>query len=317
MAGIVDRVTSSLSGSRDLMMLFSNPMFVDLQATLAKDVSQSAIPYTLVQSEEPKTSGAPFSSRQKLPDPPEKVNMIVEDAALQAEFRQLSTLNHPKIGELEKFYQTQSAAIVTQRTDAITKAHNASASLSPEQLQCELLNVNRFYDKQQHHLTQRISSSLMLVKCAIPRNVAPPANNRKKAKSRNLCGEAVEIMRTWYEKHVDNPYPTDDEKAWMADQGGVTIAQVKAWFANKRNRSLNTRPKRQKYRMMQQQQMRGVCNRLETDNSSSSATRSDYAHLLEEISDLITIKADPPPNTAAPEEQVMNKNALTNLSALS
>ena len=33
-----------------------------------------------------------------------------------------------------------------------------------------------------------------------------------------------------------------------------SIVQVKAWFANKRNRTLNTRPKRQQMRMKQQLQ---------------------------------------------------------------
>ena len=47
----------------------------------------------------------------------------------------------------------------------------------------------------------------------------------------------------------------------------MSLAQVKAWFANKRNRTLNTKPKRQRSRL--QQQFNTLCEQLATDEMNS------------------------------------------------
>ena len=56
-------------------------------------------------------------------------------------------------------------------------------------------------------------------------------------------------MKEWYEFHVDNPYPTEAERKEMSIRGSISVNQVKAWFANKRNRTNNTRPKNQTLKM--------------------------------------------------------------------
>jgi hypothetical protein len=48
-------------------------------------------------------------------------------------------------------------------------------------------------------------------------------------------------MEDWYETHLEHPYPTGSVIDDLANQGKVAIEQVKKWFANKRNRSNNTR----------------------------------------------------------------------------
>jgi hypothetical protein len=65
-----------------------------------------------------------------------------------------------------------------------------------------------------------------------------------KKKSRLLPCKSVALLNNWYQQHEHNPYPTDKDKTQLASAAGLTHAQVKAWFANKRNRSLNTKPKR-------------------------------------------------------------------------
>lgn len=54
---------------------------------------------------------------------------------------------------------------------------------------------------------------------------------------------ATNLMKEWYESHADKPYPTESERQELARLGKITENQVKAWFANKRNRSFNTRTK--------------------------------------------------------------------------
>ena len=59
-------------------------------------------------------------------------------------------------------------------------------------------------------------------------------NGRKK---KNLPQKATKLLNEWFTQHLDNPYPTDEEKRMLSTRGGITIEQVTTWFANKRTRS--------------------------------------------------------------------------------
>lgn len=77
-------------------------------------------------------------------------------------------------------------------------------------------------------------------------------NKRQDAKQNKSRGEgnkllstrATQILEGWYETNTEWPYPSKAEKQMMASAGGITIEQVNSWFANRRNRSQNTRPKK-------------------------------------------------------------------------
>lgn len=84
----------------------------------------------------------------------------------------------------------------------------------------------------------------------------------KKAKA--LPEQATRIMKEWYEQNAENPYPSEEQRKRMALEGSITENQVKAWFANKRNRSNNTRPKN---------------NHRNRTNSHTSHDSSPYMHL--------------------------------------
>lgn len=71
--------------------------------------------------------------------------------------------------------------------------------------------------------------------------VIPHKASRKQKVKRLLAPQSVEAMNEWYAQHIDYPYPTDEEKQKLADDNGLTVPQVTCWFANKRNRSNNTR----------------------------------------------------------------------------
>ncbi|KAK3585108.1 hypothetical protein CHS0354_004297 [Potamilus streckersoni] len=59
--------------------------------------------------------------------------------------------------------------------------------------------------------------------------------------SKSLTEEARRILNNWFDSHRDNPYPLEEEKKELALQCGITLAQVKSWFANKRSRTNKTR----------------------------------------------------------------------------
>lgn len=84
MAGIVDAVKQSTSSSNTLASLIKNPMFSELQITLANECAQAGVPFSLALGEE----SSNISSSTEL---------IVEEATLQAEFKQLAPLRNNKV----------------------------------------------------------------------------------------------------------------------------------------------------------------------------------------------------------------------------
>ncbi|XP_063400093.1 uncharacterized protein LOC134684717 [Mytilus trossulus] len=54
-----------------------------------------------------------------------------------------------------------------------------------------------------------------------------------------LGGKPREALNAWYKQHIANPYPSEEEKEMLAITTGITVPQVKSWFANKRSRANN------------------------------------------------------------------------------
>lgn len=51
-----------------------------------------------------------------------------------------------------------------------------------------------------------------------------------------LFKEASVILKHWYQEHSTYPYPSVKEKQMLAQKTGLTLYQVKTWFANTRRR---------------------------------------------------------------------------------
>lgn len=210
-------------------------------------------------------------------------------------------MQDPRVSDLERFYSLQSVAIVTQRTDAVAKLQQRELSI--EQYTHDLNCINEYYDKQQEHLALRVSRSLQLLKSMFPSNVKPPGGQTRKQKSRLLNPKAVELMSDWYQKHESHPYPNDDEKRDMAEGGNISLAQVKAWFANKRNRTLNTKPKRQKAHY--QKQIQKACD-VYTDGKKTS-----FVNMMSDLSDLIDINQLPTSNVGSALTTLVNLTVMS------
>ena len=106
--------------------------------------------------------------------------------------------------------------------------------------------------------------------------------SKKRRHNEPLNQRALEVMNDWYIKNKENPYPTKAEKDKIAKDGGITLAQVKSWFANKRNRSNNTRPKKQKLEM--EGRLMEICHQLARDASKPS---TDNAYYIQQLSSII------------------------------
>ncbi|XP_067937810.1 uncharacterized protein [Watersipora subatra] len=64
---------------------------------------------------------------------------------------------------------------------------------------------------------------------------------------RYLSPQAKTILSEWFRKHLYRPYPTFEEKRELAALCGISSSKVDTWFANKRNRTNNTKKFSPKY----------------------------------------------------------------------
>lgn len=269
MASLVDHQRQAkCPPADDLCRVTNHPMFSELQATLATQCQHSTVPYTLVSNEGPGS--------------PEMANTAMIEAELHNEFRKLASLQNDKVAELENFYNTQCVTIETQRNDALADLH-ARGLTDGAHFNHELKLIHQFHDHQRQHLTTRVSGSLYLLKSNLPKD---QDGRPKKSKSRLLSTKAVALMQDWYDNHLENPYPNEDEKKELADLGNISMGQVKAWFANKRNRSLNTKPKRVQTKKIQDR-LKALCAVSRENGYKNSHFQPNVTTIIQQLSTLV------------------------------
>ncbi|XP_076464429.1 uncharacterized protein LOC143296415 [Babylonia areolata] len=149
----------------------------------------------------------------------------------------------------------------------------------------------RQYRRRNPDGRRKSSSSLSrLPRCGGVLEGGGVGGERKGRHNEPLNQKAVDMMYEWYRQHEDNPYPTKEEKEMMALEGGITTMQVKSWFANKRNRSNNTRPKVQK-RAMEEKLMQ-IYNQL-SKTEGASVQEGGNSFIIKELSQIIHNKLEP------------------------
>ncbi|KAI1361704.1 hypothetical protein F5Y08DRAFT_11428 [Xylaria arbuscula] len=85
------------------------------------------------------------------------------------------------------------------------------------------------------HGVNEEGSSHLALGSALP--LAAPVNKRVKSHAVNK----TRALRNWFACHLDDPYPTDEEKALLVEQSGLTRVQVVNWFTNARRRQRKSR----------------------------------------------------------------------------
>lgn len=60
-----------------------------------------------------------------------------------------------------------------------------------------------------------------------PPDLRRPIYNNRKGSRHRLTPQAKEILEGWLAKHWLNPYPTEDEKVYLAQACLITVTQVR------------------------------------------------------------------------------------------
>ena len=231
-----DSLTGLLGSPPPDSPLAGNPFFGDLQAVLVNDCTRKSesFPKMLLETLTSEPHSDVFTREQKLQD----------------RFTRLQNRFPDDIARLSQFYRDQAAIV---ETDRFTTIHNAAMSEN------EHKSVNLQFDVQLHSIMDRVEQSLRLLEDAERMMLNPPAgtiapHTSEDAGKRSfnqsatitrprplLSRNAIRVMEAWYERNLEHPYPVHDDIVAIAEKGAITTEQVKKWFANKRNRSNNTR----------------------------------------------------------------------------
>ena len=213
-----DSLTGLLGSPPPDSPLAINPFFSELQSVLANDCKSSIkyMPDSLMNS----------MTTQPQPD------VFYREQLLQRRFTKLVTRFPQDIKQLSNFYRYQAAIV---ETDRFRSLHQQSSYSTDYQR-----SLNRYFDTQLHQIMERVEKSLSLLE--LPLSPCNTVVTTEPIKPRpNFSKRAIRLMEDWYETHLEHPYPTGTIIDNLANQGNVTIEQVKKWFANKRNRCNNTR----------------------------------------------------------------------------
>lgn len=189
---------------------------------------------------------------------------LVKSATVSQTTSQTST-RQIQSGEISSsMYQRQSSVRFTSMADF--QAAKKRAAL-------EKRKVEEVIDEKENTTQQEL-------KTLLDETDSKPTKRRRHNEPLNYL--ALQVMNTWYEDNLDNPYPSKEQKQQLAEQGGITVNQVKSWFANKRNRSNNTRPKKQ--RKVMEDQLLNICHQLAQD---ARKPNKDNAYYIQQLSSIL------------------------------
>ncbi|XP_063419007.1 uncharacterized protein LOC134701816 [Mytilus trossulus] len=195
--------------------LASNPFFGDLQYVLANECKTT-------------TKSMPDSLMLTMTTQPQP-DVFYREQLLQSRFSKLEPRFPQDVKQLSNFYRYQAAIV---ETDRFRTLHQQPYYADYQR------SLNRYFDTQLHQFMERVEKSLTLLEESTAVIRQQPSIIKPRPQ---LSKKAIRVMEDWYENHLEHPYPSGTVIDQIAVQGNVTVEQVKKWFANKRNRSNNTR----------------------------------------------------------------------------
>jgi len=107
---------------------------------------------------------------------------------------------------------------------------NEQATMRPlleQETHMKMQGIQQKFDFVRNQLRQSVCNAILVLQ---------KQYNQQRKKGRTLPKKATEHLSNWFFDHINDPYPSEEEKSMLAASGGLTITQVNYWFGNKRIR---------------------------------------------------------------------------------
>jgi len=151
---------------------------------------------------------------------------LVEDKNELDEFLyKLEQLKEKYNEELEKLNRV--CAEFCTRMFNLLREQSTLRPISEQEIQMKLHGIQQKFDYVKNQLRQNVCNAIVALE---------KQYNHAKKKRRALSKKATEHLSAWFFEHLNDPYPSEEEKSMLAAAGGLTITQVNNWFGNKRIR---------------------------------------------------------------------------------
>jgi len=100
--------------------------------------------------------------------------------------------------------------------------------VSDQEIHAKTILVQNKFDFVRNQLRINVCNAILVLQ--------KQYDHRPKKKKRTLSKKATDSLTRWFFDHINDPYPSDEEKNMLAAQCVLSLNQVNNWFGNKRIR---------------------------------------------------------------------------------
>ncbi|KAL4225600.1 hypothetical protein ACF0H5_016288 [Mactra antiquata] len=162
----------------------------------------------------------------------EEMKLALREKDIMSRLYSLRVVDMDAATSIEQYYHSQTTVIDLER-------HNVLCQMAYDKKSSD--SIHSYYNRKLLSLLECVEGKLFSAENKKCKGIKRSLNCDRK--SRLLPKHAVQIMQHWYEENLENPYPSREVTQSMASEGGVSVEQIRKWFANKRNRSRNNKLK--------------------------------------------------------------------------
>ncbi|CAG2226638.1 PBX1 [Mytilus edulis] len=155
-----------------------------------------------------------------------------QERKLKKRLKELQGRNCDKATQLQEYYHYKVIMIEKQAQQRQQSDQILGSVESSEETDVQILQLV-------HEMDERINALQFTLNDDITDKYGQVCGEVRK--TRLLPKHAIKTLENWYEDNLSNPYPSRDQTVRLALDCGLTIEQVRKWFANKRNRSRNNK----------------------------------------------------------------------------
>jgi len=116
----------------------------------------------------------------------------------------------------------------TLKMMTLLKEQSQIRHVSQEEIQAKTQVIQNKFDYVKNQLRTNVCNAILVLQ--------KQYNHQSKKRRRSLSKKATHVLNDWFFSHINDPYPSEEEKSALATQCVLSLNQVNNWFGNKRIR---------------------------------------------------------------------------------